>query len=1161
MSGVPPWDGDTQPSPQIGRQVEDVCTAFEAAWRAGDRPALGDYLARVLPDVRAPLLRELIGLDIDYRRRAGERPQWEDYGPWLAPACPEWLRDVLAGSAPAASGVAHIGGYEVLGELGRGGMGVVYRARDPRLKRLVALKMIRADGHADPGQRRRFQTEAESAARLRHPNIVQVYEVGEAGGRPYLALEYVDGGSLAQRLAGTPLPVEEAAPLVETLARAVHAAHQAGVVHRDLKPANVLLACSDGGGRPGGAGEEPRYEPKIADFGLAKQLDADTGHTRTGAVVGTPSYMAPEQAWGTAAEVGPPADVYALGAILYECLTGRPPFKGTTALDTLEQVRSRDPVPPSSLRPQLPRDLETVCLKCLHKEPAKRYGSALDLADDLRRFRTGEPIRARPVGRPERFARWCRRNPALAAVGAVALVALTALVGLGVDYALTVARSARELRAFDVRLRGEATRLAFGQARQLIEQDQLGEGLLRLAHALGDAPPDDDLQRLLRTNLAAGGEALVPLHACLAHGEQAMTVAVAPDGRTALTGGADGLARLWDLRTGTPLRDFAHGGVVTTVAFSPDGRTVVTGGRNRQVRRWDVGSGQPLGDPLDHDQAVHVVAFSRDGRFLVTGSGKDISGPGEARVWDARTGAPLPRRLGCDRAVRALAVSADGSTVVTGGEDGFVRLWRVNSGSADRQWKLASDAWVYLVALSPDGGTVAAGSRDEYVQLWDTGSAQPLPTLTHGAPVRALLFAADGQALLTGTGQGTGSGEVQAWQPRTGRPAEMPRRLAGPVRTLGLAQDGRTVWAASLRGPSVRLWQLAAEPVVPPVLAHQGEVVTAAFSRDGTHVLTVEGSTASDRGAAHVWGPAADRPVRSIPLTPVPWGAAWDPDGRRLLTWKDRTVWLWDTAEASPQPRTLLEAPEWLDTLGFSPDGQLCLTGGEEGKARAWDLASGRPPLELSHRSPVYATACSRDGRTVLTACLDGTVRLWDLAARQPRGPVLLHPEAVRGVALAPGEDVVATGCTDGNARLWDAAGGRLLRNVLAHPAPIQALAFDPAGGRLLTGCAATPRHTGLARLWDVRTGLPLGPPLPLPGGVRAVAFRPDGGGYLTAGVDGKVRLWRAPVPWPGDAGDATRWVQALTGLTLGADDSLQVLSADDWRACRRAGDRPGEPE
>jgi serine/threonine protein kinase len=320
--------------------------------------------------------------------------------------------------------------FELLEELGRGGMGVVYRSRHRRLDRLVALKLLRAGALAGPAERERFLREARAAARLQHPHIVQVYEVGERASGPYLALELVSGGSLAGRLADGPLPPRVAAELVATLAGAVHYAHTHGVVHRDLKPANVLLVeCTNLADPADSTAKSVKsadhLQPKIADFGLARLLADEPGTTASGTIIGTPSYMAPEQAIGSRA-VGPAADTYALGAILYECLTGRPPFRAATTVETLDQVRSVDPVAPSRLQPAVPRDLNTVCLRCLEKDPPKRYPSAAALAEDLRRFLDGRPVLARRVGIWGRGWRWGRRNPRVAALLATLVAVLAA---------------------------------------------------------------------------------------------------------------------------------------------------------------------------------------------------------------------------------------------------------------------------------------------------------------------------------------------------------------------------------------------------------------------------------------------------------------------------------------------------------------------------------------------------------------------------------------------------------------------------------------------------------------------------------------------------------------------------------------------------------------
>jgi eukaryotic-like serine/threonine-protein kinase len=364
-----------------------------------------------------------------------------------------------------------ITGYEILEVLGAGGMGIVYKARHPRLDRLVALKMIRAGAGAGPSDLARFEAEARAVAAIDHPNIIKIFEIGEHDGRPYFSLEFLEEGSLSQRIDGKPQPVDDAARIVETLARAMDVAHRRGIVHRDIKPANILLGA-DG-------------TPKIADFGLVRRLEADSGETGTGSILGSPSYMAPEQTTG-AEKAGPAADQYALGATLYEMLTGRPPFRGSSTIDTIDLVRNTEPVPPSQLLPRMPRDLEAICLKALQKDPARRYPDVSAMAEDLRRFRAGEPILARPVSGPERVWRWCRRNPKLATLAAaVALLVVFGLIG-ATAAAVVIAGKNRELNRFNIDLvaakeTAEKRRVEAENARRRAEEEK------RLAVAAGRA--------------------------------------------------------------------------------------------------------------------------------------------------------------------------------------------------------------------------------------------------------------------------------------------------------------------------------------------------------------------------------------------------------------------------------------------------------------------------------------------------------------------------------------------------------------------------------------------------------------------------------------------------------------------------------------------------
>jgi len=732
------------------------------------------------------------------------------------------LRSAGAGGPPPEAEPAlprRVGGYEVLGLLGEGGMGIVYKARHTQLQRLVALKMLSGGEFARAEYRARFRGEAEAVARLQHPNIVQIFEVGEwhaegsGSSVPYLALEHVEGGSLSDRLAGKPQPPAQAARWLLTLARAVHYSHGQGIVHRDLKPSNVLL---------GGDGQL-----KLCDFGVACRLTGADRNTQSGLVVGTAEYMAPEQAAGKGQQAGPAADVYSLGAMLYTMLTGRPPHVGVSLTDVLEQVCTREPVPPRGLQPAVPRDLNTICLKCLHKDPRRRYGSAAALAEDLERFLGGRPILARPTGAVERGWKWVRRHPGEALLGAAVLgVALLGFVLVWWQWQRAEARAVEEksarLEAQEARRQAvaEQAKLALNQALGLCEQGEVGRGLLWLVRSLELTTRAEahDLESAIRVNLAD-----------------------------------------WQRQLSRPRLTVRHSAPVLDLAFQGDGRTLVSVGKDRNIRFWDTATGQPARPPLAHDWTVWSSTWI--GRVVFNPANPDqmITGDdlGRGYCWDLRGGPAGGKQQGplllhpSGHMIWGAAFGPDGSRLVTACDDGAARVWDVarRATVGEPLWHNRGTEGVYTLALSPDGRTLITGGIDKHVVRWDVGEGKRIDSLALHSPVRALAFSRDGGKVLIGTEGGT----VHVWHADTPRVSDLPLQ-GGEVTSLAVSPDG-TLFAVATRPGTVRFWDL---PTLQPIgQAHKltGGVRALAFHPDGGTL-----ATGQDDGTVRLWDVLRPKP-------------------------------------------------------------------------------------------------------------------------------------------------------------------------------------------------------------------------------------------------------------------------------------------------------------
>jgi WD40 repeat protein/tRNA A-37 threonylcarbamoyl transferase component Bud32 len=990
------------------------------------------------------------------------------------------------GDLPHFPGPYRLGKYELLEEIARGGMGVVYKARQTDLNRIVAVKVVLHGPFSSDESLRRFRNEAEAVAGLRHPNIVTIHEVGEHDGHHFFSMEYIEGEDLSEIVRDGPLPARRAAEYLKTVAEAIHYAHQQGILHRDLKPSNVLLDIFD--------------QPRVTDFGLAKLVnrDQDATLTTTGQVLGSPNHMPPEQASGQFSSTTPSADIYSLGALLYHLITGRPPFQGETLHEILLQVQTTAPISPRRLNPSVPVDLQTICLKCLQKEPARRYASAGELADELGRYLENQPIQARPVSPLEKLQLWCRRRPLLATLTA----ALLAAIGLGLAgilwqwqraelHAQGESRQRQLAEDYAARTRLNLYAADVSLASQAVQRGDYGLARRTLA-ALQPGKEESDLRgfewRYL-WNLCRGDQLAV----LTGHQWIVTCAAFSPDGKRIATGSQDGTAKIWNAATHELIASLpgSTNAAVWSVGFSPDGRLLMTAGQ-LGVRFWKTDNWQ-----LFTNLPGKIAVLSRTDPIAVIADSSPLfwEPDGKVSLWNYSSGEKLRE---FNKPGRSIALSADGTKLAIATTPRGIDLWNVATGRQLRT--LETDGPVWSLNFSPDGNRLVATDWSSEVLIWDLDSSgEPVRLKGHTLTAWSAQFSPDGSTIVT-----TGSDQtVRVWDAASLQSKSILHGHWNEVWCAAFNPDG-TLLATGGKDQRVMLWNttgrrtqvnLPSEATVPPI-----------FSTDGTEMLLA----ATNAKASHftIWDAANRTLIADISKDQV---LGFAPERGELISWETNPSTLKSKSyQSQTEKRIFLKdiSPESSPfvTWGFSPEFKFFFALDGEGWIRIWELATGDLAGKVHGPMPPVRKIVLGPGGTYLAVSVEreSIVHLYECASsREMR--LAGHKDFVSGLAFSPDGATLASGSMDGTIRLWTVANGMLLGTLPGHMEETTDLTFSPDGRTL-----ASLGHRESIRLWHVPTRREL-VSIDFPQAGCFLSFSPDGHHLAVATEENSVQLFEAP--------------------------------------------------
>lgn len=1026
--------------------------------------------------------------------------------------------------------------FELRAEIGAGGSGRVWRAFQRELDREVALKTLRL-GAGEPGtSQQRLRREAQLVARLRHPGIVALHEVGECDGEPFLVMELVRGESLAQRLLAGPLPPRRAASLVRELADAVDHAHQHHIIHRDLKPSNVLLDSERG------------EAPRLTDFGIARFLPDPEALTATGEGLGTASYLAPEQASLERDRQGPTTDVYGLGAVLFHSLTGRAPFVGESAAAVIRAVLEADPPALRSLNPTIPRDLETVCLRCLEKEPRRRYATVAELRADLGRFLANEPVLARPVGTLGRAWRWCRRRPELT-------VTLTAALALLLALGVVRERSQRQLSR-------TVTQLELQRAGTLFRDGQVAEGMAQLAatarrdpgsstvgarlwSALSHRPwirplgvLNEGTNRVARIGTDPQGHWVVwspaegqlevrhaagwePVGARRRFSAYPLQMGILPETKLAYVLGANGVLAFWDPRNGREVRVPSDGLSVVAVSAAEVAPGVAVARSSGEILIFRPGQEEAHAPPLEHGPGLRGVHLSGQGDRVVSWGSE-----GDWKLWDCATGVRLaagniPRPF----AVEIAQLSPRGQWLVIAGTDGRLELLDARQGRAmgehrveGRPTGVAFAANLDRVLTSDIGGTV---------QLLEIANGwRPLARWSSPAVVAALHRDAQGDRVVGCTVQG----QWRVWDLAAARPASEWFSHGHGTRGAAFLHGGELLTLS--RENELRRWQSAP---VPPF--EEGAVPAAGFWNDyAAQRIAFVGSSrflvAARSAQAHLfeWTPAGLRTNRVLDRG-TPLIERVQVQGELALVWSPlhADAEVWDLAGGGP-PRRLDSRGERVSAAAWIANGTGVTLATANGTVQRIELGAGGQTRELERaafrelppevnpdgsladnnlrRGEAHRFSQLRpspNGQWLAAVGTDHAVHRWDLGTGRRAGPALPFLYIATCVAWSPDSEAFAVASWAYTAQVFSARSGEPLGPPLTHKDGVSHVEFSPDGTRVVTASL-----DGTARLWNWRTGEPVGPPLAHDADVGMASYSPDQRWVLTSSMDGTARIWDA---------------------------------------------------